>query len=292
MKSSSPSRKTSARKPSHFGSKIQPSPLGQRVDALGEHRQDRRATGASRASLPRRRRRSLRVRTARQAGRCHRVFLLSPASSAGKRCRSSCCARGASFELARARARRRRAARRGLQLPLRALLPRQARLRAALRRAAARLPGVLVITPTAGSSSPETPITVDDLRAFARVPIDAAERALRGAAARATRARCARGCRATTPRSCCSAASRRAKYVDVLLGAFGERAALPGRVRRPRRHEPRRPAAARRARGRRARLRARRRRRAARARAPARLPKSGRPPADRSIPGAPAGPVG
>ena len=36
------------------------------------------------------------------------------------------------------------------------------------------------------------------------------------------------------------------KYVDILLGIFGERLRFPSRLRRPRRHEPRRPAAARR----------------------------------------------
>ena len=45
MKTSSPSRKTIARKPSHFGSYSQPSPVGQAVRRLGEHRLERRVEG-------------------------------------------------------------------------------------------------------------------------------------------------------------------------------------------------------------------------------------------------------
>src|SRR4029453_4946784 len=59
--------------------------VGKRADALGEHRQDRRVDGELHARI------LLRV--------SHRVFLLSPASSTGKRC-AQLVASGADFELA------------------------------------------------------------------------------------------------------------------------------------------------------------------------------------------------
>ena len=124
-------------------------------------------------------------------------------------------------------------------------------------------PGVLVITPDRGLVAPETAITT---RRPARVRAGADRRGrapLCGAAAR-RRARAARrGCRAAREVVLLGSIAT-PKYVDVLLPVFGRRAALPGRFRRPRRHEPRRAAAARRARRARARLSARRRRHAPR----------------------------
>ena len=86
-------------------------------------------------------------------------------------------------------------------------------------------PGVLVITPNRGLMAPEAPITIADLRAFARVPIDAAERRytrpLRDAA---------RGLRALLPRGAeivLLGSIATPKYVDVLLAAFGRDVLFP-----------------------------------------------------------------
>jgi hypothetical protein len=104
----------------------------------------------------------------------HRVFLLSPASCAGRRC-ALLLARGADFELAR------RIRREGVPLGevfsfLSALYFR-GKLAYARRFASSPdgSPGVLVITPDRGLVTPETRVRLRDLRAFARVPIDPRE---------------------------------------------------------------------------------------------------------------------
>ena len=108
-----------------------------------------------------------------------RVFLLSPASCAGKRCQMLLAPR-ASFELAQ------RMQRGGVPIGevfsfLSALYFR-GKLAYAQRFAAPE--GVLVITSGRGLVPADTPITLRDLRAFARVPIDPDEpryvRPLRG----------------------------------------------------------------------------------------------------------------
>ena len=86
--------------------------------------------------------------------------------------------------------------------------------------------GVLVITPDRGLIGPETQITLRDVRAFARVPIDAAEpryvRPLRRAA-RALRERLPEDADVVLLGSIATA-----KYVDVLVDAFGAALVFPG----------------------------------------------------------------
>jgi hypothetical protein len=105
----------------------------------------------------------------------HRVFLLSPASCAGKRCRLL-LGRDAAFELAQRM--RGEGAPLGEVMSFLSALYFRGKLTYAQRFAAAPAgcPGVLVITPDRGLVAPETRITMGDLRAFARVPIDAGER--------------------------------------------------------------------------------------------------------------------
>jgi len=115
----------------------------------------------------------------------HRVFLLSPASCAGRRC-ALLCARGADFELARRI--RRGGAPLGDVFSFLSALYFRGKLAYARRFASAPdgSPAVLVITPDRGLVAPETTIRLRDLRAFARVPVDPDEpryaRPLRSAA--------------------------------------------------------------------------------------------------------------
>jgi hypothetical protein len=147
-----------------------------------------------------------------------RVFLLSPASSAGKRC-ELLLREGASSELARRI--HRGGAPIGEVFAFLSSLYFRGKLTYAARFAAppAGCPGVLVITADRGLVAPETPIAASDLRAFARVPIDAAEERyaepLRRDAA-ALRAQLADDAEIVLLGSIATA-----KYVDVLLGAFG-----------------------------------------------------------------------
>jgi hypothetical protein len=155
----------------------------------------------------------------------HRVFLLSPASASGQRCRLLLAPR-ASFELA-ARLRREGAPLGEVMSFLSALYFR-GKLAYAERFAAppAGCPGVLVITPDRGLVTPDTPLTLRDVRAFARVPIDAGEpryaRPLR-ASAEALRARLPAGAEIVLLGSIATA-----KYVDVLGAAFGATLLFPG----------------------------------------------------------------
>ena len=153
-----------------------------------------------------------------------RVFLLSPASCAGKRCQQL-LAPAAAFELAR------RMRRGGVPLGevfsfLSALYFRgklsYARVFAV---PPAGCSGALVITPDRGLLDPDATITMADMRAFARVPIDAANH------------------RYTTPLRDHASALREElpedaeivllgsiatpKYVDVLLAAFGTSLLFP-----------------------------------------------------------------
>ena len=118
-----------------------------------------------------------------------------PPARAGKRCQQLLRRR----RVVRARAahaRRGRAARRGVQLPVGALLPRQAHLRAALRAPPRGLPGR-----ARDHAGPRARRARDahHARRPARLragPDRRGRAALRGAAARAPPRRCARGCRA------------------------------------------------------------------------------------------------
>jgi hypothetical protein len=150
----------------------------------------------------------------------HRVFLLSPASCAGKRCQML-MARGASFELAQ------RMQRGGVPIGevfsfLSALY-----FRGKLTYARQFAPddGVLVITSGSGLVRADTAITMRDLRGFARVAIDAAEpryvEPLRDDA-RALRARLPRGAELVLLGSIATP-----KYVDVLIEVFGRELLFP-----------------------------------------------------------------
>jgi len=154
-----------------------------------------------------------------------RVFLLSPASCAGKRCQLL-LAPGARSELAaRMRA---EGASLGEVFSFLSALYFRGKLTYAERFAAPppACPGVLVITPDRGLVAPGTPITLRDLRAFARVPIDCGEiryaRPLRSAA-QALRARLPASAEVVLLGSIATP-----KYVDVLVEVFGAALRFPG----------------------------------------------------------------
>jgi hypothetical protein len=155
----------------------------------------------------------------------HRVFLLSPASTAGKRCQQLLSER-AEFELAvRMRV---EGAPLGEVFSFLSALYFRGKLAYARRFATppANAPGVLVITPDRGLVAPDTAITVEDLRDFARVEIDANEaryaRPLRESAL-ALRARLPRDTDLVLLGSIATA-----KYVDVLQPAFDRALRFPG----------------------------------------------------------------
>ncbi len=86
-------------------------------------------------------------------------------------------------------------------------------------------PGVLVITPTAGLRSADTPVTLDALRAFAQVevaPDNPKYRRPLERSARAVAADVGPDCDVVLLGSIASP-----KYVDVLQGIFGERLMFP-----------------------------------------------------------------
>jgi hypothetical protein len=154
-----------------------------------------------------------------------RVFLLSPASSAGKRC-ELLLREGATSELARRV--------HGAGAPIGEVftflssLYFRGKLTYAQRFAAppGGCAGVLVITADRGLVAPETLIAAGDLRAFARVPIDAADERYAEPLRRdagALRARLGDEAEVVLLGSIATA-----KYVDVLLGAFGAGLRFPG----------------------------------------------------------------
>ncbi len=88
------------------------------------------------------------------------------------------------------------------------------------------VPGVLVITPSEGLLSIHEPVTLDRLRSFARVPIDAGE-----ARYRRPLARHARALAETVGPECevvLLGSIATGKYVDILEKAFGARLKFPG----------------------------------------------------------------
>ena len=154
-----------------------------------------------------------------------RVFLLSPASSTGKRAQLL-LARGAASPLARRL--RGEGAPIGEVFSFLSSLYFRGKLTYARRFASPpdACPGVLVITADRGLVPPESPVRLRDVRAFARVPIDAQEERYAGplrAAARALRARLPRGGEVVLLGSIATA-----KYVDVLQGALGDALVFPG----------------------------------------------------------------
>jgi len=153
-----------------------------------------------------------------------RVFLLSPASSSGVRCRQL-LDRRAAFELA-VRVRD-EGAPVGEVMSFLSSLYFRGKLAYATRFAAppAGCPGVLVITAGRGLISPETVITGRDIRAFERVSIDATNRRytepLREHAF-ALRERLPHDSEIVLLGSIATP-----KYTDVLLGAFGSSLRFP-----------------------------------------------------------------
>jgi hypothetical protein len=154
----------------------------------------------------------------------HRVFLLSPASAAGKRCQQL-VAPAASFDLARRM--RAGAVPLGEVMSFLSALYFRGKLTYAQRFAAppAGAPGVLVITPDRGLVAPETPLTLADLRAFGAVPIDAGDdryaQPLRAAAV-ALRTQLPRRAEVVLLGSIATP-----KYVDLLRAAFGRALLFP-----------------------------------------------------------------
>jgi hypothetical protein len=155
----------------------------------------------------------------------HRLFLLSPASSAGKRCQLL-IGGGAQFDLA--------VRMRGGGAPIGEVfsflssLYFRGKLAYAQRFAALPdgLPGVLVITAGRGLVEPQTPIAIRDLRAFGRVSIDSAERRYVEPLRRDARALRDRIPPDTEIVLLGSIAT--AKYVDVLGSVFGASLRFPG----------------------------------------------------------------
>jgi hypothetical protein len=153
-----------------------------------------------------------------------RVFLLSPASSSGVRCRQL-LDRRAAFELA-VRVRD-EGAPLGEVMSFLSSLYFRGKLAYATRFAAPPpgCPGVLVITAGRGLVSPETVIKTRDLRAFERVSIDADN----GRYAKPLRKH-ALGLRERLPPDAevvLLGSIAAPKYTDVLLGAFGENLRFP-----------------------------------------------------------------
>jgi hypothetical protein len=160
----------------------------------------------------------------------HRVFLLSPANCGGKRAKQAMSPR-ASFPLASA-----------LQSPAGAPLGDffafvsglyfRGKLTYARRFAAPPDPGdpivgsgIHIITPNAGLRSPDTLVTSDAVKAFARGDIDAKKTSYRRPlenAARALVEAVGTDCEVVLLGSVASP-----KYVDILTGIFGERLLFP-----------------------------------------------------------------
>lgn len=155
-----------------------------------------------------------------------RVFLLSPARTDGKRAKMLFSPR-AQFSLA-VRLRAAEGAELGEVFSFLSGLYFRGKLTYAQRFATPPegCPGVLVITPNRGLVVPETAITIGDVRAFARVPIDAGNRSystpLRDDAL---------GLRARLPRAAeivLLGSIATPKYVDVLGAALGRTLLFPG----------------------------------------------------------------
>jgi hypothetical protein len=154
-----------------------------------------------------------------------RIFLLSPASSSGERARLVFNP-AARFPLAQA-LRTPEGAPLGEVFTFLSGLYFRGKLgyARAFARPPARVPGVVVITPSEGLVSPESPVTLDRLRRWADVPIDADEARYRRPLLRDARLideAAGPDCEVVLLGSIASG-----KYVDVLLGVFGERLLFP-----------------------------------------------------------------
>ena len=156
------------------------------------------------------------------------IFLLSPANCGGKRARIVMSDR-ATFDLA-TRLRGREGAPLGEVFSFLSGLYFRGKL--TYSRAFARTPegveldggGVFVITPNAGLRSPDTPVTLNAIRAFAGVDVSADNPKYRRPLERSARAVAAEtgDCPVVLLGSIASS-----KYVDVLLSIFGDRLLFP-----------------------------------------------------------------
>ncbi len=154
----------------------------------------------------------------------HRVFLLSPANASGERMRILLRPE-AQFDLAQRL--RQGAATLGEAFEFTSGLYFRGKLMYArtFARTPDGVPGVLVIAPGAGLVPAEAPVDVAQIKRLGNVPVDAADRRFRQPLEDAARL----VLRALTPRTeivlLGSIAST--KYVDPLLGIFGERLLFP-----------------------------------------------------------------
>jgi hypothetical protein len=158
-----------------------------------------------------------------------RIFLLSPANCAGQRARIV-MSPSARFDLAR----RLRAGEATLGEAFSFMSGLYFRGKLTYARAFAAPPdpaapltggGALVITTNAGLRAPETPVTLQALRAFSRGSIDAGSRAYRRAlatSARSVLAEVGGDCEVVLLGSIATP-----KYVDILLDVFGDRLCFP-----------------------------------------------------------------
>jgi hypothetical protein len=158
------------------------------------------------------------------------VFLLSPASCSGRRARIVVSER-ATFDLA-LRLRQRHGAPLGEVFSFLSGLYFRGKLTYAS--AFARVPetstdvtgsGVFIITPSAGLRSPDSMLTLDAIRAFASVDVDAANAKYRRPLERSAKALAADITSDTTVVLLGSIAS--GKYVDVLQSIFGKHLMFP-----------------------------------------------------------------
>jgi hypothetical protein len=159
-------------------------------------------------------------------GMPNRIFLLSPANSGGERARLLFRER-ATFELVH-RLRQPPGAPLGEVFAFVSGLYFRGKLTYALRfaRPPEGVPGVLVITPSAGLRSPAEAVTLATLRSYARVPIDARDQRYRRPLVRDARLIDRVGGGDLEVVLLGSIAT--GKYVDVLLRIFGERLLFPG----------------------------------------------------------------
>jgi len=160
------------------------------------------------------------------ATRTPRVFLLSPANAGGERA-AMLTSPAAMFSLAQ-RLRSRAGAPLGEVMSFLSGLYFRGKLAYGLAFAApptARCPGVLVITPDRGLLPPETPMTLDALRASARVDIHEKNRAYRVPLETTARALARRLGRRSEVVLLGSIASE--KYTAVLSEVFGDRLRFP-----------------------------------------------------------------
>jgi len=155
-----------------------------------------------------------------------RIFLLSPAHCGGQRARLLLGGRG-NFELARSLQSSGQATLGDVFSFLSGLYFRgKISYARTFARPPAGIPGALVITPNRGLLSADEPVTLDDLRAFAEVNIDANDVRYRGPLERD-----ARGLDEALEAGADlillgSVASP--KYIEVLTAIFGERLLFPG----------------------------------------------------------------